>query len=132
MSSANQDSGRTRSVWMDTATLPQPQPLTGTVSAEVCVIGAGIAGLTTAYLLAKQGKQVVVLDDGPIAGGETSRTTAHLASAIDDRYFEMERLHGKQGAQLAYQSHSGAIDMIERIVQEEGINCEFTRLDGYL
>ncbi|MGI8905016.1 MAG: FAD-dependent oxidoreductase [Candidatus Sumerlaeaceae bacterium] len=129
---ANQDSGNTTSVWMQTATLPTPAPLSGTVSAEVCIIGAGIAGLTTAYLLAKQGKQVVVVDDGPLAGGETCRTTAHLASALDDRYFEIERLHGAQGSKLAYQSHSAAIDRIERIVREEGINCEFTRLDGYL
>lgn len=129
---AKQDSGHTTSVWMKSASMPTPAGLIGTVSAEVCVIGGGIAGLTTAYLLAKQGKQVVVLDDGPLAGGETCRTTAHLSSAIDDRFFEMERLHGTQGAQLAFRSHAGAIDMIERIVSEEGINCEFTRLDGYL
>ena len=128
----NQDSAATTSVWMKTASLPSPAVLSGTVSAEVCVIGGGIAGLTTAYLLAKQGKQVVVLEDGPLAGGETCRTTAHLSSAIDDRYVEMERLHDAQGSQLAWQSHSSAIDMIERIVREEGINCEFTRLDGYL
>ena len=45
--------------------------------ANVCVVGAGIAGITTAYLLAREGKSVVVVDDGPVGGGETGRTTAH-------------------------------------------------------
>jgi glycine/D-amino acid oxidase-like deaminating enzyme len=92
----------------------------------------GIAGLTTAYLLAREGKSVIVLDDGPIGGGATGRTTAHLVTALDDRYFELERLHGPKGAELAAQSHSAAIDRIEAIVAHEGIACAFERLDGYL
>ena len=99
---------------------------------DVCIVGAGIAGLTTAYLLGRDGKSVVVLDDGPIASGESQRTTAHLVTALDERYFELERLHGGKGAQLAAESHAAAIDQIERIVIEEIIDCEFERLDGYL
>ena len=57
--------------------------------------------MTTAYLLAKEGLNVTVLDDGLIAGGETGRTTAHLSFALDDRYVELERLHGEKGARLA-------------------------------
>ena len=73
-----------------------------------------------------------MLDDGPIGGGMTGRTTAHLVNALDDRYFELERLHGEQGARLAAESHTAAIDLIERIVTQEAIDCEFSRLDGYL
>ncbi len=69
--------------------IPSRPALTKDISADVCIVGAGIAGLTTAYLLAKECRSVVVLDDGPIASGETSRTTAHLASALDDRYYEI-------------------------------------------
>lgn len=61
--------------------------------ASVCTVGAGIAGITTAYLLVRAGKSVVVLDDGPIGGGKTGRTTAHFVAALDDRYFELEKLH---------------------------------------
>jgi len=89
------------SLWMATATVPQQTALTKDTQADVCVVGAGIAGMATAYLLARQGRSVVVLDDGPIAGGQTQRTTAHLSNALDDRYFEIERLHGAQGARLA-------------------------------
>jgi glycine/D-amino acid oxidase-like deaminating enzyme/nitrite reductase/ring-hydroxylating ferredoxin subunit len=88
--------------------------------------------MTTAYLLAREGRSVVVLDDGPVGGGMTRRTTAHLASAIDDRYMTIEKLHGRAGARLAAESHAGAIDCIESIVRDEQIDCDFERLDGYL
>jgi glycine/D-amino acid oxidase-like deaminating enzyme/nitrite reductase/ring-hydroxylating ferredoxin subunit len=91
-----------------------------------------MAGLSTAYLLTRAGKSVAVLDDGPIVSGETERTTAHLVNALDDRFFELEKLHGNDGARLAAESHTAAIDTIERIVQEERIDCDFDRVDGYL
>lgn len=125
------DSDQSSSVWMTTKT-PSVSELTGDLEADVCVVGAGIAGMTTAYLLARAGKSVVVLDDGPIGGGQTERTTAHLANAIDARYVEIERLHGERGARLTAASHSAAIDRIEAIAAEEGIDCQFERLDGYL
>src|SRR5438034_10049088 len=78
------DSGTTVSVWMATADLPQCQPLCEKITADVCIIGSGIAGMSTAYMLSREGKKVVLLDDGPPAGGETSRTTAHLTFYNDD------------------------------------------------
>ena len=127
------DSGQTTSIWMATSKeIPSDGALATDTSADVCIVGEGIAGMTTAYLLAREGKQVVVLDDGPIGGGMTGRTTAHLVNALDDRFYELERLHGERGAQLAARSHSAAIDRVEMIVQAEEIECEFERLDGYL
>ena len=128
----NEHAGDSISVWMATTQLPRYESLTENVQSDVCIVGAGIAGLTTAYLLGRSGKSVVVLDDGPIVSGETERTTAHLAPALDDRYFELERLHGENGARLAAESHAAAIDQIERIVLKEKIDCDFERVDGYL
>ena len=125
-------SGTTTSIWAATSDIKSRPALTKDAASDVCVVGAGIAGLTTAYLLAVEGRSVIVIDDGPIAGGETSRTTAHLVNALDDRYFEIERLHGEKGARLAAESHTAAINRIEAIVAEEDIHCEFERLDGYL
>ena len=125
------DSGQSISIWMDVE-VPFFAPLAENVRTDVCVIGAGIAGLTTAYLLAREGRSVVVLEDGLIGGGESGRTTAHLSNEIDDRYSEIERIHGSEGAKLAYASHTSAVDLIERIVQGEKIDCDFERLDGYL
>ncbi len=126
------DGGQTTSVWMVTAEVPEQSALGEDTRADVCVVGAGIAGITTAYILACEGRSVVVIDDGPIAGGETSRTTAHLVNALDERYYELERLHGERGALLVAASHTAAIDRIEQIIRDEEIDCDFERLDGYL
>jgi glycine/D-amino acid oxidase-like deaminating enzyme/nitrite reductase/ring-hydroxylating ferredoxin subunit len=122
----------TDSVWAATVQLPSYAPLTADTSADVCIIGAGISGLTTAYLLTQVGKSVVVLDDGAIGSGMTGVTTAHLVNALDDRFFELERMHGERGSRLAAESHSSAIDRVEQIVARERIACDFARLDGYL
>jgi glycine/D-amino acid oxidase-like deaminating enzyme/Rieske Fe-S protein len=123
---------QSRSVWMDTEEIPLESSLQERISTDVCIVGAGIAGLSTAYLLTRAGKSVVVVDDGPIGGGMTGRTTAHLVNALDDRYDELERLHGADVARLAAESHTAAIDQIEAVVNTEAIDCEFERLDGYL
>jgi glycine/D-amino acid oxidase-like deaminating enzyme len=120
------------SFWLATVQLPSFSPLTADTTADVCVVGAGIAGLTTAYLLTQVGKSVVVLDDGSIGSGMTGVTTAHLANALDDRYLEIERMHGERGARLAAESHTAAIDRIDSIVSRERIACDFSRVDGYL
>jgi len=82
-------------------------------------------------LLTRTGKYVVV-DDGIIGSGESGRTTVHLTAALDDRYFELERLHGTTGTRLAAASHTAAINQIESMVAHEGIDCDFERLDGYV
>ena len=128
----SEPSGQTTSVWMATASVPEFPPLSESIDADVCVVGGGIAGLSTAYFLAREGQRVAVLDDGAIATGQTERTTAHLSNAIDDRIYEIERLFGEAGARLAVESHGAAIDRIEQIVREEAIACDFARLDGYL
>jgi glycine/D-amino acid oxidase-like deaminating enzyme/nitrite reductase/ring-hydroxylating ferredoxin subunit len=125
-------SGTTISIWAATADTPSESTLQKNVEADVCIIGAGIAGLTTAFLLVKEGKDVVVLDDGPIGGGMTARTTAHLTNALDDRFYELERLFGEEGSRLAAESHTAAIDRVQEIVEAEAIACEFERVDGYL
>jgi glycine/D-amino acid oxidase-like deaminating enzyme/nitrite reductase/ring-hydroxylating ferredoxin subunit len=126
------DEGRTVSYWQDSSQGEVAGANAPPTEADVCVIGGGIAGLTTAYLLAQSGKSVVVLDDGPIAGGETARTTAHLTWALDDRVYRVEDWHGEKNARIAVESHAAAVNQIEKIVQDESIDCDFARVDGYL
>jgi len=133
----NNDSGKNTSVWMETIEVASTEAhafksLSEDISTEVCIVGAGIAGLSTAYLLLQEERKVVVIDNGPIAGGETARTTAHLSFALDDRYYHLEKLFGVDGAKLAAESHRSAVDKIAHIVKEESIDCDFDRLDGYL
>lgn len=124
--------GESLSLWMATADTPRFESLTTDASADVCVIGAGVAGLTTAYLLAGEGLSVVLIDAERLGGRETRHTTSHLVNALDDRFGEIERLHGEHGAKLAVESHSAAIDLIENIIKDQAIDCSFERLDGYL
>lgn len=132
MSDAPRYTGRLRSVWERTATPLATTPLDRDLSADVVIVGAGIAGLLTAYALAKEGRKVIVLSDSAVGGGMTARTTAHLVNALDDRYLEIERYHGRDCARLAAESHTAAIDSYERIAAEEGIDCDFERVSGYL
>src|SRR5678816_2918288 len=80
----------THSIWHDTFTVPERAPLRDHLTTDVCVIGAGIAGLSVAYALARAGKRVVVVEKEQIGSGESGRTTAHLSNALDDRYLYLE------------------------------------------
>jgi glycine/D-amino acid oxidase-like deaminating enzyme len=121
----------TVSVWQETTpTLPADRK--AREQCDVCIIGAGIAGLTAAYLLRREGHDVQVVDAFDMGAGESGRTTAHLTAVLDDRFVTLEKLFGTKGAQLAAASHRAAIDTIERIVREAEIDCDFERVDGVL
>ena len=84
-------SGENMSVWFDEVNQPLSyEILNNNIDTDILVIGGGISGLTTAYCLAKEGRKVVLVEDGYIGSGESGRTTAHLTCALDDRYFELE------------------------------------------
>ena len=120
------------SLWMATAAMPARNALAEDLRVDACVVGAGIAGLMTAYELVRQGRSVAVLDDAPRRQGLTWRTTAHLSSALDDRFEYIERVRGEKEARLAAASHGAAIDRLEAVALAEGIDCDFARVDGYL
>lgn len=128
----NHGTAGSESLWQSPVEIATDQPSGQHLQADICIVGAGIAGLSSAFQLARHGKSVIVLDAGPVGGGETGRTTAHLANALDDRYFEIERIHGAEGAKLAAASHTAAIAFIEQVTRSEHIACDFSRLDGYL
>lgn len=125
-------SGENLPFWIDSAPMLSFQKLQHDIETDNLIIGGGIAGLTTAYLLAKSGKQVTLIEDGLLGSGETGRTTAHLTCALDDRYYYLEHTFGEKATRLAAQSHVFAIDLIEQIVSDEKIDCNFRRVDGYL
>lgn len=123
---------RSVSLWMSSGPVLEAPLLRSDERADVAIVGAGIAGLSAAYELMRSGRSVVVIDRGHIGGGMTSRTTAHLASALDDFYHQLIARRGLETARRHYASHAAAIDRIGQIVQHEHIDCDFTRLDGYL
>lgn len=123
------------STWPDipeTTFTPAHPGADATQDFDVAVVGAGIAGITSAYLLALEGKAVLLLDDSGAISGESRRTSAHLASALDDRFYVLERTLGQEASRLAYEIHASAIDFIEATCAREQISCDFHRLDAYL
>ena len=88
------------SLWVaETEPLPFP-PLEEDASCDLAVVGSGIAGLSSAYEAARFGAKVIVIDRGDIARGMTARTTAHLVSEIDDRYFDLIKHAGEDSARI--------------------------------
>lgn len=120
-----------RSLWLASETVPQFPALAGDVHTDVCIIGAGIGGLTTAYLLACAGKKVIIIDAIGIGAGETGRTTAHFFPP-DEWYAGIEDSFGSEDAAKISTSFTAATDLVESIIAREGIDCDFERLPGYL
>ncbi len=119
------------SIWAKTAPIAATPQLSGELQADTCIIGGGIAGLTTAYLLSLEGQRVILLEARELGSGETSRTTAHLAPP-DEWYHCIEHDFGSVNARLVAAGQMAAIDQVATIVGSEGLECEFERLDGYL
>ena len=124
--------GESVSVWFNNAFMPSLPSLNEDITADVCIIGGGIAGLTTAYLLMKEGKTVCILESDNLASGQTGRTTAHFVNPLDDRFYDLERYHGEEGLKLVINSHSAAIRKVEEIVKNEKIECELKKVSGFL
>lgn len=123
---------RSRSLWMDETPAIDAGPILANERCDVVIVGSGIAGLSCAYELARFNKSVIVIDRGPIGSGMTARTTAHLASALDDYYFELIRTRGEDHGRLYHESQVAAINRIEAICRDEGVEADLARVDGYL
>jgi glycine/D-amino acid oxidase-like deaminating enzyme len=98
------------SLWMNIDVAPNARPLFQNERCDVVIIGAGIAGISTAYELALRDLSVTVIDRGRIAGGMTARTSAHLAPLCDDLMSEFKKLRGLETAKIFYQSQAASVD----------------------
>lgn len=126
------ENGVTLPLWMEGEIPTRAGALPPQVSADVCVVGAGMTGLSVAHALARLGRSVVVLEQGAVGCGDTSRTSAHLSNVLDEGYVALERMHGAKGARLAAESHARAIDHIGDVQAREDIACDFVRVEGFL
>lgn len=106
--------------------------LTQDLTADVAIVGGGIAGILLAYLLSKEGKSVVLVEAEEIGSGATAYTTAHLTEEIDTSISDLAKMFGPEKAKLVRKSHAAAIDLIENIVKTEKIDCEFIRCPAYV
>ena len=123
----------TSSFWYEDTGLEKRPPLSEDISCDLVVIGSGIAGLSTGYEAACWGWKVVIIDRQESIGGVmTPRTTAHLASELDDYYHHLIKAVGEEDARLYHDSQVAAINRIESVCGDEGIDADFKRLDGFL
>jgi glycine/D-amino acid oxidase-like deaminating enzyme len=121
------------SLWREAypATALYPQ-LTSTVEVDVVIVGAGITGLTAAYLLKKQGKTVAVLDKHTVGGGTTGRTTGKVTSQHNLIYAELEKKYGQTKARDYGQANAEAVETIAQIIKAEKIKCDWQVQDNYV
>jgi glycine/D-amino acid oxidase-like deaminating enzyme/nitrite reductase/ring-hydroxylating ferredoxin subunit len=119
-------------VWIDDTPIRKFPKLQRKISADVLVVGAGLTGITAAYLLKKAGSTVALIERERVASIDTGHTTAHLTYVTDVDLQQLVCNFGKDHAQAAWDAGAAAIDEIERIVREEGIECEFGRVPAYL
>lgn len=118
--------------WIDSATFPSFHKLDRDINADVVVIGGGITGLTTAYLLATTGRSVVLLERDRCAQVDTGHTSAHLTMVTDARLSELASAFGRTHAQAVWDAGLAAINEIDSIVREYEIPCAFEWTSGYL
>ena len=123
---------RTIPFWIDSAPIKRFPVLRGNVNVDVLVIGAGITGITTAYMLKTTGLTVGLLERERVASIDTGHTTAHLTYVTDVELHKLADNFGNDHAQAAWDAGAAAIDEIERIVRGAEIQCELTRVPGYL
>lgn len=118
----------------ETSSLTKPTypALQEDIEADAVIVGGGITGLNTAYLLKKSGLKVVVLEKHNLAGGTTGGTTGKVTSQHSLIYADLQQRFGERTAKLYGQANQDAIDMIERVIQKERIKCGWARADNYV
>lgn len=120
------------SVWMEDSVIRKREPLMADMEVPVVVIGAGMAGILTAYYLKQEGIRAVVLEADRVGSGQTKNTTAKITSQHNLVYSRLIRTFGRQMAEHYASANEAAIEAYERLIQEKGIDCDFVRCPAYL
>jgi glycine/D-amino acid oxidase-like deaminating enzyme/nitrite reductase/ring-hydroxylating ferredoxin subunit len=122
----------TISYWFKSSKPARFRSLARSLSVDVLVVGGGVTGIVTAYLLQKAGVHVALIERGRIAARDSGHTTAHLTCVTDKRLHALVKDLGRDHGRAVWDAGAASIDEIERTVREEEIECEFSRVPGYL
>jgi glycine/D-amino acid oxidase-like deaminating enzyme/nitrite reductase/ring-hydroxylating ferredoxin subunit len=122
----------TTSYWMDSQSLPVYSSLDRDLEVDIAVVGGGITGITTAYLLKRAGRRVALLERRRSASIDTGHTTAHLTCVTDARFSDLVERFGRDHAQAVWDAGLAAIAQIDELVTGEDIQCDLTWIPAYL
>ena len=122
------------SLWKKTqkCLLENQKELEKECKADVCIIGGGITGISTAYYLSKEGKSTIILEREKLADKVTGNTTAKITSQHGLFYDYLLNDYGKDFAKKYYLANEEAIKNIEKIIKEENIDCDFEKQSAYV
>ena len=118
--------------WRDYIDLPEFPQLKEDLEVDVVIVGGGITGLTSAYLLVNEGLKVAVLEADRLLNGTTGHTTAKVTAQHDLIYDEFIQNFGKSTARLYYEANTDALNFVKKTVKEHNIDCDFSEQDAYL
>ncbi|MCM3719326.1 FAD-dependent oxidoreductase [Fictibacillus phosphorivorans] len=121
-----------KSLWRENVDIPTYPALNENTQSDVVVVGGGIAGITTAYLLAKEGLQVILLEAGKVLNGTTGHTTAKITSQHNVIYDRLISHLGEERAKMYYKSNEAAGEFIRHFIKENGIHCNYETHDAFL
>jgi len=120
------------SYWLQGFKKETYKPLTSDIEVDVVIIGGGIAGLTTAYLLKKAGLTVVVLDKHTIGSGTTGGTTGKVTTQHGIFYNQLITQRGIQNATTYAKANTKALQKIATVIKQEHIDCDWQHKDSYI
>ena len=121
-----------KSIWTGETEIRKRRELPGDMETQAVVIGAGMAGILTAYYLKQAGVRAVVLEADRIGSGQTKNTTAKITSQHNLIYAGLIRTFGRRMAEHYAAANEAAVGEYERLIQEKGIDCDFIRCPAYL
>src|SRR4051794_24087243 len=128
---ADLEARKNTSLWVDTAPATDYPPLEPGGHFDVAVLGGGMAGLTTAYLLEQQGASVAVIEAGRVAAGVPAYTTAKVSPLHGTIYSTIERKFGEDGARVYGEANETAKEWMAALVEELAIDCDWRRKPAY-
>lgn len=121
-----------KTIWTQSTSIPSRNHLPGSLSADVAIIGAGLAGVLTAYYLSQAGKQVIVLEADRIGSGQTEGTTAKITSQHGLIYQKIQKYMGIRHARLYASANQKAILEYQRLITARSIFCDFKKCSACL
>lgn len=121
-----------KSLWIASQKNKERESLKGNIEADICIIGGGLTGISTAYYLCKAGKRVIVLEKNTVGSHTTGNTTGKITSQHDLFYDYLSNSISKDYAKKYLEANEQAIKNIEEIIKEEKIECDFEKQDAYV